>query len=699
MTLREHAPEQVETPAPTRQPAALSGAAAIGAASLFGGADSLGGAGFVNFHPVSVAAAGGPPLRRHNAGGASGDAGDAGGTGSAAADVLGGTDVDSGITATLRRRRGSGRPLPESMSQPLGEHFGQDLSTVRVHHDEEAGQLAGALQATAFTHGDDIYFAPGAYQPDDTGGQRILAHELSHVVAQRTGADRGGGGPLRVGAANDPAEAQADASADRAMSALRRSLAGPAKHEHARPVEHAPPAPELRRSVDDSPIRRLWGLDWLWDWGGSTATASAPTSSAAPAPGPAPTTGNVPTTPAPAPARAPKWWVTQLISAPGAALTAIIKERAAETNYEHGQLVPEDDDEGKTFVAEFTGKTTVGRQAGYKAESSGEIDDLSVALEAALEAFYKVGAESAAEQKLLVRLRALELEATGKSSLFAGIKAEFESSAEFGDGTLEAEVRGEIGAGISAQQEAEISLDIPIGEMSAEGKVIAEAIMAASGEGALNLDWKFEDIEATAKAEAFAGGRASAEGEVGYHLGGVKLFSMKGKASVSYGFGAGGGVSFAYKDGKLTVSSSAFASNFFGGGVETTGEVDLKEMTSLITGVIAGAYLKYAQWLRAETDADPRDPLANMSESERAQKIAYDTYIAPLRDQAASTAGSPPQKATTQRLLNRHRDKLGAAAQHSESDAGITAAIREAYGSRVQRVTVHEGRIGRWKTS
>lgn len=147
------------------------------------------------------------PLRRHGAG----------------PDTLGGTEVDAGIASALRRRRGSGDTLPESVSTPFADHFGHDLSAVRIHHDAEAGHLAGSLQASAFTHGNDIYFAPGAYRPTDAGGQHVIAHELSHVVAQRTGADRGGPGPLTVGQADDPAEAAADRSAADALAALRRT--------------------------------------------------------------------------------------------------------------------------------------------------------------------------------------------------------------------------------------------------------------------------------------------------------------------------------------------------------------------------------------------------------------------------------------------------------------------------------------------
>jgi hypothetical protein len=43
------------------------------------------------------------------------------------------------------------------------------------------------IGALAFTHGHDIYFAPGQYQPDTLQGRQLIAHELSHVIQQRAG--------------------------------------------------------------------------------------------------------------------------------------------------------------------------------------------------------------------------------------------------------------------------------------------------------------------------------------------------------------------------------------------------------------------------------------------------------------------------------------------------------------------------------
>jgi hypothetical protein len=178
-------------------------------------------------------------------------------------DPLGGTAVSADIVQALRRRSGAGNPLPDNLAEPLGEHYGQDFSAVRVHADGEAGQIARSLQSAAFTHGNDVYFAPGGYQPTTDQGRQVIAHELGHVTAQRTGADAPTGAGLSVGRADDPAERAADRAADGAMAALRRSTAtGDGGH----PVTDETGGRDavgwgaLRRSPEPAVLRRKGGL-------------------------------------------------------------------------------------------------------------------------------------------------------------------------------------------------------------------------------------------------------------------------------------------------------------------------------------------------------------------------------------------------------------------------------------------------------
>lgn len=82
--------------------------------------------------------------------------------------------------------RSGGQPLPEAARQFFEPRFGADFGDVRVHTGEQAAQAASSLNARAYTLGSDIVFGAGEYDPSSTGGQRLLAHELTHVVQQRS---------------------------------------------------------------------------------------------------------------------------------------------------------------------------------------------------------------------------------------------------------------------------------------------------------------------------------------------------------------------------------------------------------------------------------------------------------------------------------------------------------------------------------
>jgi Domain of unknown function (DUF4157) len=80
--------------------------------------------------------------------------------------------------------RSAGQPLSASARAFFEPRFGQDLSHVRVHTDQEAQQSARAVNALAYTVGSHVVFGAERYAPATTDGQRLLAHELAHVVQQ-----------------------------------------------------------------------------------------------------------------------------------------------------------------------------------------------------------------------------------------------------------------------------------------------------------------------------------------------------------------------------------------------------------------------------------------------------------------------------------------------------------------------------------
>ncbi len=88
---------------------------------------------------------------------------------------------------TIAQATQGGQPLAPHIRARLEPRFGADFRQVRIHTSDTADQSARALNALAYTRGNDIVFRKGAYAPESVAGQRLLAHELTHVVQQGGG--------------------------------------------------------------------------------------------------------------------------------------------------------------------------------------------------------------------------------------------------------------------------------------------------------------------------------------------------------------------------------------------------------------------------------------------------------------------------------------------------------------------------------
>jgi len=189
------------------------------------------------------------------------------------------------LSGRIGAKRGGGQPLEATGRRGMEGVFGVDFSPVRVHADPEADALNRGVAAIAFTVGSDIFFRAGFYQPHSVAGQHLLAHELTHVVQQRTGfLGTGGGGnaggTMTVGAADDRHEQEAEATAHRVTAALQRQ--GPALT-----APSSWPAPSVNKT----------GLVPLACCSATTAPSAAPagpTSASSPRPGPAARAGSRP---------------------------------------------------------------------------------------------------------------------------------------------------------------------------------------------------------------------------------------------------------------------------------------------------------------------------------------------------------------------------------------------------------------------
>jgi hypothetical protein len=86
--------------------------------------------------------------------------------------------------------KSGGQPLPQSLRAFFEPRFGYDFSQVMVHTGAQAASLARAVNARAFTVGNDIVFGAGQYRPNTPAGHRLIAHELTHALQQGAAASR-----------------------------------------------------------------------------------------------------------------------------------------------------------------------------------------------------------------------------------------------------------------------------------------------------------------------------------------------------------------------------------------------------------------------------------------------------------------------------------------------------------------------------
>lgn len=152
-----------------------------------------------------------------------------------------------------RGLEGPGSALPQPVRGDFERRYGLDFAGVRVHIDQPAAQAAQGLRADAFTLGKHIGFARGRFAPDTSRGQRLLAHELAHVVQQSHSTNSTHGAAL--GGLGVAAEASPDAEseAERVAEAVVHGRAPP-------PIRHATGA-----LIQCSPESEL--VDGYTSWG------------------------------------------------------------------------------------------------------------------------------------------------------------------------------------------------------------------------------------------------------------------------------------------------------------------------------------------------------------------------------------------------------------------------------------------------
>lgn len=159
---------------------------------------------------------------------------------------------------------GGGTPLDTGTRSTMEAAFGQSFEDVRVHTDERASKSAEAVGANAYTVGNDVVFRSGHFDTSSATGQRTLAHELTHVVQQRSGPVDGAEAPggIRLSDPGDRFERAAESSADQVMASVQQLRAEPASAStSAAPVaqleEDAAAIPALQRQATEEEEEEL----------------------------------------------------------------------------------------------------------------------------------------------------------------------------------------------------------------------------------------------------------------------------------------------------------------------------------------------------------------------------------------------------------------------------------------------------------
>ena len=129
-------------------------------------------------------------------------------------------EIESPVTEVVGR--GAGAPLEAASRKRMEASFGTDFSDVRVHSGGSAAASAQAIDAHAYTVGNEIVLGDGQ-APGSPSHERTLAHELTHVVQQRSGPVDGtpAAGGINVSDPADRFERGAESTADAVMGSGR----------------------------------------------------------------------------------------------------------------------------------------------------------------------------------------------------------------------------------------------------------------------------------------------------------------------------------------------------------------------------------------------------------------------------------------------------------------------------------------------
>ena len=159
-----------------------------------------------------------------------------------------GVALPSQFGSQLASLQGQGSRLYGNLKSQMESGFGRDFSDVRIHTDGAAAEMADSISAQAFTYGNDIFFNRGQFNPRTSEGQRLVAHELTHVVQ----------GHDKVGRKDEKKGSKEDAKWNRIIARIS-TYSTDFNHCH---LEKGDLHPDLQYKVD----YELAYSDWLVDY-------------------------------------------------------------------------------------------------------------------------------------------------------------------------------------------------------------------------------------------------------------------------------------------------------------------------------------------------------------------------------------------------------------------------------------------------
>ncbi len=128
------------------------------------------------------------------------------------------------VPAQQKETSSGSNKLPLAIQTKMENAFGTDFSDVNIHKNSEKAKDMGAL---AYAQGIDLHFAPGQFKLD-TPGQKLIGHELAHVVQQKQGRVKATKQMGGQGVNDDPQlEKEADDMGNKAATTVQMKLNNP----------------------------------------------------------------------------------------------------------------------------------------------------------------------------------------------------------------------------------------------------------------------------------------------------------------------------------------------------------------------------------------------------------------------------------------------------------------------------------------